>query len=157
MSKKIRNAMPREMKNKCGAIIHTATAAAGAAGLIPIPVADTVPITGAQVAMIISLGKVFELTISESIAKSIIAAGLAQQTGRAIVSGAFKAIPGIGTVAGMAVGSVTAATLTETIGWLVADDFFKIYMNEMPEGILDGIDNLKTGALFDKSNLKKRH
>ncbi len=34
---------------KCGIIIHTASAAVAAAGMIPIPVADAVPISAAQI------------------------------------------------------------------------------------------------------------
>lgn len=39
--------MPDDLKSKCAAVIHTATTAAAAAGIIPIPMADTIPITAA--------------------------------------------------------------------------------------------------------------
>ena len=65
----------------------------GASGLIPIPVADTVPISGAQVTMIIALGKIFDLTISRSVAKSIAGVGVAQTVGRTAVSSVLKYIP----------------------------------------------------------------
>ena len=48
--------MPDDLKSKCAAVIHTATTAAAAAGIIPIPMADTIPITAAQITMIIGLG-----------------------------------------------------------------------------------------------------
>ena len=47
--------MPDDLKSKCAAVIHTATTAAAAAGVIPIPMADTIPITGAQMTMIMGL------------------------------------------------------------------------------------------------------
>ena len=45
--------MPKEVERKCHIAIHTATTAAAAAGGIPIPMSDAVPITAAQIAMII--------------------------------------------------------------------------------------------------------
>lgn len=147
--------MPKDMKKKCHAAIHTATLAAGASGLIPIPVADTVPISTAQVAMIVALGKVFDITVSDSIAKAVASVGIAQGVGRTAVSSAFKAIPGIGTIAGMAIGSTTAAALTEALGWMVADDFYRISQGDEPQDILSAIDGLKSSELF--SNTAKRH
>ena len=150
--------MPKELKTKCHAAIHTATIAAGASGLIPIPVADTIPISGAQVTMIIALGKVFDLTISESVAKSVISVGVAQTVGRTAVSSVFKLIPGIGTAAGMIVGATTAAAITEGLGWLVADDFYRISQGQSPEGIVDAADDIiKDNQIFDKKNFNKKN
>jgi len=146
--------MPKELKAKCHAAIHTATVAAGASGLIPIPVADTIPISSAQVVMIIALGKIFDLTISESVAKSILSVGLAQQVGREVVSSVLKGIPGIGTVAGMAVGASTAVTITETLGWLVADDFYRISQGRSPEGIIDSIEGIRNSGIFRRFRRK---
>ena len=86
--------MPKDLESKCKIAIHTATTAAATAGALPIPIADTIPITAAQVTMIVALGKIFDMSISESAAKSIAAITLAQSTGRAAFSGILKAIPG---------------------------------------------------------------
>ena len=56
--------MPKELEKKCHIAIHSATTAAAAAGAIPIPMSDAIPITAAQVAMIISLGKVWNFIIT---------------------------------------------------------------------------------------------
>ena len=64
--------MPDDLKSKCAAVIHTATTAAAAAGVIPIPMADTIPITAAQITMIIGLGHIFDISLSETAAKSIL-------------------------------------------------------------------------------------
>ena len=85
--------MPKDLESKCKIAINTAAATAGA---LPIPIADTIPITAAQVTMIVALGKIFDMSISESAAKSIAAITLAQSTGRAAFSGILKAIPGAG-------------------------------------------------------------
>lgn len=142
--------MPKELSKKCAAAIHTATIAAGAAGAIPIPVADTIPISTAQVTMIVALGKIFDLTISQSVAKSIVSVSLAQTAGRAVVSSAFKTIPGIGTLVGGAISSATAIAITESIGWLVADDFYRMSIGENPQDIVDSVKDLND---FRKGNL----
>lgn len=150
---KSKTKMPSDKKNKCGLIIHSASAAAAAAGATPIPVADTIPISAAQVAMIVSLGKVFDLTISNSVAKSVIGVGLAQSVGRTLASG-LKAIPGIGTVIGGAISSATAASLTEVLGWLVADDFYRISIGQEPENIAEAASDLKN---FKESNFQHKY
>ncbi len=151
--RKSKTKMPSDKKNKCGLIIHSATAAAAAAGATPIPVADTIPISAAQVAMIVSLGKVFDLTISNSVAKSVIGVGLAQSVGRTLAS-SLKAIPGVGTVIGGAISSATAASLTEALGWIVADDFYRISIGQEPENITEATQNIKD---FAESSFQHKH
>ena len=114
--------MTQKQLGACNGIIHTAAAASGAAGVIPIPVADAIPITAAQVTMVVSLGKTFGVTITESAAKSIIAAAAATFVGRTVV----KLIP----VAGWIASGVVAAGVTEAIGWIAAVDFAKQYRSE---------------------------
>ena len=94
----------------CNGIIHTASVACAAAGFIPIPVADAIPISAAQVIMIVSLGKTFDIEMTESAAKSIISAA-ATLIGRTVASSLLKFIPGAGWVASAAI----AAGITEAI------------------------------------------
>ena len=126
--------MPKELEKKCHIAIHSATTAAAAAGAIPI--------TAAQVAMIISLGKVFGISLSQSAAKSIASVVVTQQAGHAIFANILKCIPG-GGVAGAVVGATTAATLTEALGWIVADDFYRMSNGEEPENIVETAKDLK--------------
>lgn len=145
--------MPKELEKNCHVAIHSATVAATTAGAIPIPMSDAVPITAAQIGMIIALGKIFNITLSQAAAKSIASVGLAQQAGRAIASNILKAIPGVGPVIGGLVGASTAAALTEALGWIVADDFYRMSQGEDPENIIENADELK-GA-FDGLRLSK--
>lgn len=140
--------MPKELEKKCHIAIHSATAAAATAGALPIPMSDAVPITAAQIGMIIALGKAFDVTLSEAAAKSIVGVGLTQQAGRAVASNILKMVPGVGTVVGGVVGATTAAALTEALGWIVADDFYRISQGEEPENIIDAASTLK-GAFDD--------
>lgn len=145
--------MPQDLKNKCHKAIHTATTAAAAAGAIPIPMSDAIPITAAQIAMIVALGKIFDVTISESLVKSSMGCGLARQFGRSIVSNIMKAIPGFGTVAGGVISATTAAAFTEALGWFVADDFYRMSIGNEPENIMDEAGKLK--ELFDGVRMHK--
>lgn len=88
--------MPKELEKKCHIAIHTATTAAAAAGAIPIPMSDAIPITAAQIAMIISLGKIFDVVLSQSAAKSIAGVTITQQAGRATLCQHFKNNSGSG-------------------------------------------------------------
>lgn len=135
--------MPQSLRKECKKAIDTAAAAAAAAGTLPIPMSDTIPITAAQIGMVVKLGKVFDLTISETVAKTILGLGLTQQAGRAIVANILKCIPGAGTVIGGVIGGATAATLTEALGWIVADDFYQIYEGADPDDVFEAANNLK--------------
>lgn len=134
--------MPKELNMKCHAVIHSATTGASAAGATPIPISDAIVISGVQIAMICGLGKVFGFTLSESTAKSIAKVMLTQSAGRAIFSNVLKMIPGAGTLVGAFVGAATAGALTEALGWLVADDFYRISIGETPENLVESIGEL---------------
>lgn len=136
--------MPKELEKKCQVAIHSAATASAAAGAIPIPMSDAVPITAAQIAMIVALGKVFGVEISQSVAKSIAGVGITQQAGRAVASNLLKMIPGAGTVIGGVIGASTAAALTEALGWIIADDFFRMSKEEEPENIVEEAGRLKS-------------
>ncbi len=108
-------------KEKCHVIIHGAAtaAAAAAAGLAQLPGSDNAIIVPIQVAMITSLGHVFDISLSESATKSILATALATITGRAISQLFVGWIP----ILGNAINASTAFAITEKIGWHIADDF----------------------------------
>lgn len=141
--KKSKLHMPKELEKKCHLAIHSAATAAATAGAIPIPMSDAIPITAAQIGMIISVGKIFGITLSQAAAKSIAGVALSQQAGRAIFTNILKAIPGAGTIAGSIIGASTAAALTEALGWIVADDFYRMSNGEEPENIVETAEELK--------------
>lgn len=152
---KSKTLMPNVIKNKCKTVIHTASVAAGAAGGIPIPMSDTVPITTAQILMVVKLGKVFDLTVTDSIAKSIISLTLVQQAGRALAANILKCIPGGGQVVGAIMSASVAAGFTETLGWMVADDFYRISIGEEAENIGEAANEVK--GLFEGSRIKTKN
>ena len=107
---------------KCNVVIHTAAVAAGASGAIPIPVADAIPMSAAQVTMVVALGKIFDQNITDTAAKSMLGAAAATFVGREL----FKFIPVVGWITSAGI----AAGVTEAVGWTLAVDFAKTYRTE---------------------------
>lgn len=107
---------------KCNITIHTAAVAAGASGVIPIPVVDAIPMSAAQVTMVIALGKIFGQKITDSTAKGILGAAASTFVGREL----FKFIPVVGWITSAGI----AAAVTEAVGWTVAVDFAKTFRTE---------------------------
>lgn len=118
--------MTEKQKKECHAIIHTASVAAAGVGggLAQIPGSDNAILTPIQLTMIISLGKVFGRSLSEASAKAALGSVAASTVGRTVSQVLIGWLPGIGN----AVNATTAAGVTESLGWLIA--------NEFDEGIL---------------------
>jgi uncharacterized protein (DUF697 family) len=110
---------------KCNSIVHAASAVTGAMGVIPIGPADTLMITPTQIAMIISLGAVFNIRVSENVAKSILGGLALSLAGRAVAATLLSFIP----VVGWAIKGGTAFVLTEAIGWTAVVHFHDIKEN----------------------------
>ena len=113
--------MNSNQQAKCHAIIHSASASAGAvgAGLAQFPGSDNAIITPIQLVMTISLGRVFGLELTDSAARAALASVAAARVGRTASQLLIGWIP----IAGNIINAVTAASITEAIGWLLAEDF----------------------------------
>ena len=100
---------------KIHALIHTAAAAAAAAGgeLAQVPGSDAAVITPIQVAMIVAIGAEHGTPIGKSAAAELILPFSAAAAGRGLSQCLLGWVPGLGN----AINAVTAAALTETIGW----------------------------------------
>ena len=107
----------------CNGIIHSASASAAAigAGLAQIPMSDNLVITPIQITMAISLGKVFGITLDKSAAKASVGSAVAATVGRTAAQVIAGWIPGVGNI----INAVTAVTLTESLGWILANEFEK--------------------------------
>ena len=82
-------------------------------------VALLIPITTAQVTMVIGLGQVFGKTITDAGAKAIIASMSSAAIGRFISQCLVGWIPVMGNV----INATTAAGITESLGWAVVEKF----------------------------------
>ena len=113
--------MTNDEKIKCNAIIHTASLAAGGvgAGLAQIPVADAAVIAPIQLTMIVSLGAVFGISLTNAAAQAIISSFGATFAGRMLVRWLTFWIPGIGNI----ISASTAVAVTQAIGWYAVKQF----------------------------------
>ena len=105
----------------CHAIIHSASASAGAvgAGLAQLPCSDNAVITPIQLTMTVALGRVFGIELTDSAASAAIASAAGATVGRMASQALVGWIPGVGNI----VNACTAASVTEALGWLLAEDF----------------------------------
>jgi uncharacterized protein (DUF697 family) len=119
--------MTKVQFGKCHAAIHTASVAAAGvgAGLAQLPGSDSVPIVAIQVAMTVTLGAIFNIQVSKSAAKGAVLTALAASTGPVVARMGTQFLIGWLPGVGNTVNAVTAAALTEAIGWLIAKEFHK--------------------------------
>lgn len=115
--------MNTTQKALCHTIIHTASAATGAVGfgLAQLPLTDNAVIVPIQVTMTIALGQVFGLEFTKRAATATAASATGTLLGRAASQIGAGWIP----VAGNILNAGTAASLTEALGWMLAEDFAK--------------------------------
>ena len=106
---------------KCHSIIHSAAVAAGAigAGLAQLPLSDNLVIMPIQIGMVASLGSVFGKSLGQSAITSLISAAAGTVVGRSASQALLGWIPGVGNV----INASTAFTITEAIGWSIANNF----------------------------------
>ena len=103
------------------AAIHTASAAAAAAGagLAQIPGSDSVPISAIQATMVMAIGKAFDRSLTESAASAAAATVTTTMIGRGISQFLVGWIPGVGNI----INATTAAGVTEALGWAIVEAF----------------------------------
>ena len=102
-----------EKENEAREIVNLSSVAAGGVGVIPIPFADAIPISGIQLNMIYQINEKFGVELD---AKTVIT-GLgsvigASMVGRTVASNLLKFVPILGSAAGIG----TAAAITKAMG-----------------------------------------
>lgn len=129
--------IPEDIKKKCHAIIHAAAASAGAVGtgMAQIPLADNAVITPIQIAMIVSVGAVFDIRITESAAKGILATCATSIAGRGLSQLLWGWIP----VLGNAINTATATGITEAIGWVAVKHFYAMQQEDAAKHRFSGM------------------
>ena len=113
--------MTNSQREKCHGIIHSAAiSGAGVAALMAqAPGLDNAPLVAIEVGMVISLGSVFGIDISEATAKGIIAGMAGTLVGRGVSQFLIGWVPILGNIANAS----TAAGVIESLGWAIASDF----------------------------------
>ena len=122
--------MTDKQKKRCHEIIHAASisAAAVGAGAASVPVVgsfvslcDESAITPIQIAMIVSLGKVFDVSLDKTTAASLLTGMVTAKVGSKVAGFFVGLVPGLGSV----VNGGTAASITEGVGWAAVAYFDK--------------------------------
>ncbi|RKV26543.1 hypothetical protein DD743_02735 [Helicobacter pylori] len=143
------------MIEECKTIIHVASGAAGAAGLIPIPFSDALAIAPIQAGMIYKMNDAFGMDLDKSVGASLVAGLLSvtavAQVGRTIVNGFLKFIPGVGSVAGAVISGATAVVITEGIGFAYLKVLEKCFNDETGGVELPAVDVIT--SLFKENYL----
>ncbi len=126
-------ARKQAMIDESKTIIHVASGAAGAVGLIPIPFSDALAIVPIQAGMIYKMNDAFEVSLGKSATPTFITEIFSviafAQVERTLVNGFLKFIPVVGSVAGGA----TAAVITEGIGFAYLKVLEKCFNDETGE------------------------
>ena len=100
--------------------IAAAVTAAVATGATPIPFSDAAVLAPIQVGMLAKISKTMGLKADDAFLKTMVSSAIgviaATFSGRAIVTGLIKLIPGAGSLIGGAIAAGTAGTLTTVMG-----------------------------------------
>lgn len=117
--------MTESQKNKCHAIIHTGSIAAGAGNLSPVPgtgfAADMVALTTMACALAAVFGKDLPKSAAKAAAIAALKKTLLKQPLKAVVKEAAKIVPW----AGQAVSASIGVAIAEAAGWSIAFDLDK--------------------------------
>ena len=141
----------RITKKAVDKIIAVAASSAAAVGATPIPFSDAVLLAPVQIGMMASITKVMKIDADRAFLTTLVssAAGVlgATITGRAVVRGLIKCIPGAGSVIGGTISAVTASLLTTGMGYA--------YYNAVKTAIENGATDAQSVAEDFKKELKK--
>lgn len=126
-------------RKKSHLLVGASVTAAMGVGAVPIPFADAAILVPIQLGMIAGITATYGLEYSEGflsgILASVVGAGAATFTGRAIVGGLLKLIPGAGSIVGGAIAAGTAAAMTLALGEAyiaILNKLFTKYHGEQP-------------------------
>ncbi len=135
-------------RKKAHLVVAAAAVSAMAVAAAPIPFADAALLIPIQLGMITGITATYGLDVSEGFLTSVVASTVggaaAVLSGRAMVTGLLKLIPGGGTLVGGAIAAATAGTVTTTLGEsyiAVLDAVFARTKGEQPTAgeVLDAI------------------
>lgn len=103
--------------------------------------------------MIISIGAVFKQKLTESVSKTLLADFLGATIGKTIANVLTGWIPGFGN----GINAATAASITELIGWTIANDFANdtITIDDETKAAIDILVNHATDYVNDPHNQQR--
>ena len=111
------------IKSGAHAAIHTAAVAAAGVSASPIPFSDSALLIPIQTTIIATIYKLYDEEVTEGVITGALKATATSVVGKGVAGNLLKLIPGIGSVAGAAINGSVAVSLTEFIGFGVANAF----------------------------------
>lgn len=134
-------------RDEANTAITIAVAAAGGIALAPIPFSDAIGLVPVQVGMILGISNIFGMNVTKDslmpILGGLLGSGMATVAGRLFVGSILKFIPGIGSIAGGAIGAAVAGELTRRLGVTYTDILVEIVERGAPLELDSAIDLLK--------------
>lgn len=106
-------------EERAKALVKSYLGWSGVAGLIPVPAADVVAITALQLRLISGIADIYGVPFKQNAAKSILTSllgSIVPTSTASVVSSLVKAVPGIGTLFGVATLPAFAAASTYAVG-----------------------------------------
>lgn len=96
---------------RAGAVVSLAAAAAAAFALVPVPLADVIPITGVQVLTIVALTSLHGRLLTRQAAAGLGAVAIAAATGPLLFEQLLKLVPGAGVLLAPGIAAVVTALI----------------------------------------------
>ncbi len=110
----------KHKQQRAHGVVVAAVTAAGLAGAVPIPFADAALLIPLQVGMLASVTAVFGLSVTTGFITTLVSSAsgtlVATLSGRAVVAGLLKLLPGGGSIAGGVIAAGTASMVTGILG-----------------------------------------
>jgi uncharacterized protein (DUF697 family) len=126
--------------NAADVAIGIATTAAAAIGASPIPFSDALLLAPTQLALIMRIAQIYNISMERATAVALTATAAATSVGKSFVGNLIKLIPGIGTGVGGLITGTVASAMTFGIGRAWKEVCKKIWTGEIDEEMLKNID-----------------
>lgn len=124
-------------KTQSRVIVATAAASASAMGAVPVPFSDAAAIVPIQIGMLASISTTFGLSIDQSFLSTLLGSILggagATFTGRVVVAGLLKMIPGAGSLVGGTIAAATAGAITTALGEAYIAALDRLFLSKQGE------------------------
>ncbi len=130
-----------EREDGANAIVKKWSLWSAGAGVVPLPLVDLAAIAGIQLKMLKDLADHYEVPFKENLGKSaigsLVSSGIGTQLGTGTIRSLIKAIPVVGTVAGLTVMPAVAAASTLATGKVFTQHFASggTFLNFKPDQV----------------------